>query len=53
LRARGTVLDSHELVKPTDETVRAVTSDGASGSIVSHSSTASVSKDQGSEVDAK
>jgi NADH-quinone oxidoreductase subunit J len=53
LRARGTVLDSHELVKPTDETVRAVTKDGASGTIVSNSSSASVTKDQGSEVDAK
>jgi NADH-quinone oxidoreductase subunit J len=28
LRARGTVLDSQNLVKPTDETVRAITSDG-------------------------
>ncbi|MBA3529589.1 MAG: NADH-quinone oxidoreductase subunit J [Propionibacteriaceae bacterium] len=28
LRARGTVLNSHELVKPTDETVTAITADG-------------------------
>jgi NADH-quinone oxidoreductase subunit J len=33
LRARGTVLDSHELVKPTDETVRTVTSDQVRTSI--------------------
>ncbi|HYP43902.1 MAG TPA: NADH-quinone oxidoreductase subunit J [Propionibacteriaceae bacterium] len=33
LRARGTVLDSHELVRPTDETVRTVTSDQVHTSI--------------------
>jgi len=47
LRARGTVLDSHELVKPTDETVRAITSDIDDFTIVSNSSTASVQPDPG------
>ena len=45
LRERGTVLDSHNLVRPTDENVRAVTSDGDSQTIVSHSSSASVTPD--------
>ncbi len=49
LRARGTVLDSHELVKPTDETVRAITALVDDFSIVSNSSTASVQKDDHGE----
>jgi NADH-quinone oxidoreductase subunit J len=46
LRARGTVLDSHDLVRPTDENVRAITADGDIQSIVSHSSSASVTSDE-------
>jgi NADH-quinone oxidoreductase subunit J len=42
LRARGTVLDSQDLVKPTDATVRALTSGGDDFTIVSNSSTASM-----------
>ncbi|HEX8488720.1 MAG TPA: NADH-quinone oxidoreductase subunit J [Propionibacteriaceae bacterium] len=42
LRARGTVLDSQDLVRPTDAVVRAVTADGDNQTIVSHSSSASV-----------
>jgi NADH-quinone oxidoreductase subunit J len=50
LRARGTVLDSRDLVKPTDEVVRAVTADGDNQTIVSHSSSASVVAGDDSEV---
>jgi NADH-quinone oxidoreductase subunit J len=50
LRARGTVLDSHDLVKPTDANVRAVTADGDNQRIVSNSSSASVGTDHDLEV---
>ena len=51
LRARGTVLNSQDLVRPTDENVRAITADGTNTSIVSNSSTASVPADHDREVD--
>jgi NADH-quinone oxidoreductase subunit J len=45
LRARGTVLNSQDLVRPTDENVRVITAGGHNTSIVSNSSSASVSPD--------
>jgi len=53
LRARGTVLNSHDLVRPTDENVKVITADGHNTSIVSNSSSASVTPDPDQEVDGK
>jgi NADH-quinone oxidoreductase subunit J len=50
LRARGTVQDGHELVRPTDATVRAVTRGDGDLSISSNSSTASVPAERDTEV---
>jgi NADH-quinone oxidoreductase subunit J len=53
LRARGTVLNSHDLVRPTDDNVKVITADGHNTSIVSNSSSASVTPDPDQEVDGR